>query len=73
VGEIHSVTCSFFKSNSENSIKICYYLTKLQTKLRWFLFMAHCVHCTNKKTLASTHRYDDHNTEVVLVTWCSHN
>jgi len=28
--------CSFFsKSNSENGIKICYYLTQLQTKLSW--------------------------------------
>jgi len=28
----------FSKSNSENGIKICYYLTKLQTKLSWLLF-----------------------------------
>jgi len=31
------------KSNSENCIKIRWFLTKLQTKIRWLLFMAHGV------------------------------
>ena len=31
------------KSNSENCIEIRYFLTKLQTKISWLLFMAHGV------------------------------
>jgi len=31
------------KSNSENYIQICCFLTKLQRKISWLLFMAHGV------------------------------
>jgi len=33
----------FSKSDSEDGIKMRYYLTKLQTKLSWLFFMAHGV------------------------------
>jgi len=34
----------FSKSNSENGIKTCHYLTKLQTKPSWLLFVAHSIY-----------------------------
>jgi len=42
------------KSNTENCIKIRCVLTKLQTKISWLLFMAHCV-CTYTVSQKSSH------------------
>jgi len=68
VGETHTVTCSSFLNLTVKTALKSVIIDEVTDKTMLVPFMAHCVHCTNKKHTGSTHRYDDHNIEVVLVT-----